>query len=776
MEKDPILDQLNPSQREAVCYNDGPHLVIAGAGSGKTRVLTYKIAYLLRQGIYPQHVLALTFTNKAAAEMKERIAVLVGEELAARLWMGTFHSVFARILRMECDHLGFGPHFTIYDQRDAEALVKSIIKEMDLDEKVYKPHTVAGRISMAKNRLVTCDEYASSPRYYGTDAHAGIPQVPAIYTAYVQRLHQANAMDFDDLLLATYCLFDRCPEVLDRYASRFEYILVDEYQDTNYAQHCIIQQLAARHRRVCVVGDDAQSIYSFRGANIDNILSFSKLYEGARLFKLEQNYLSTQTIVDAANCLISHNNRQIPKKVVSMGSKGSPLRLLKTYSDMEEAAQVVRQVELLHHRDHVEYNNMAVLYRTNAQSRSFEEVLRAQGVPYRIFGGLSFYQRKEVKDAVAYCRLTVNPHDEEAFRRVINYPKRGIGDTTVSKLALAAVSQGISLWQVAQDPQQAGVTLAAGTLKKVREFVDLISSFVAAPADMPAHTLLRRILKDSGMIADLYQDNTAENLSRQQNIEELLNAAAAFVEQRQEMGSAEHLSLADYLQEVALLSDIDETGDEDERKLSLMTVHAAKGLEFEAVFVVGMEEGLFPQYQSTDNMRALEEERRLFYVALTRAKQYCFLSCAKSRYRYGKTEFCTPSRFLDEIDPCYFARPSAPTPPYDRVPRSTATLRPAAPAAPAAASRYSEMPTARVTGFKPLRPRAEAPAAPLRHTPTAAVAGGLTVGRTVVHQRFGRGVVEQLEGVGADAKATVVFDSFGRKTLLLRFATLEVVD
>ncbi len=650
------LNELNESQREAVLYNEGPSLVIAGAGSGKTRVLTYKIAYLLDNGYEPWSILALTFTNKAAREMKERIARQVGQERARYLWMGTFHSIFSRILRAEAEALGFTPNFTIYDAADSKSLVKTIVKEMNLDDKVYKPGMLQGRISNAKNHLVLPEAYAANAELIEADRAAKVPLLHEVYLRYWNRCRQSDAMDFDDLLLYTYLLFRTRPDICDKYAARFRYILVDEYQDTNFAQHSIVLQLTQKHQFVCVVGDDAQSIYSFRGANIDNILNFTRTYKDARLFKLEQNYRSTQTIVNAANSLIAKNRDQIQKEVFSEKDKGEPIGVFAAYSDVEEGEIVTNKIAQLHAKSGYAYHDFAILYRTNAQSRIFEEALRKRSIPYRIYGGLSFYQRKEVKDVVAYFRLAVNPHDEEAFKRVINYPARGIGNTTLGKLTEAAGRCEVSLWKVLCEPLSYGVELNKGTYTKLQGFRDLISEFVTLAREQDAYTLGMELVKRSGIMAEIYQDRSPENMSRQENIEELVNGMRDFCDGRQEEGNP-HVLLSDYLSEIALLTDQDEEQGEAQPKVTLMTIHSAKGLEFPNVFVVGLEENLFPSPLSSASYRALEEERRLFYVAVTRAEDHCYLSYAKSRFKYGKMEFCNPSRFLKDIDVRYLQVP-----------------------------------------------------------------------------------------------------------------------
>lgn len=654
-----LLNDLNESQRKAVEYIDGPSLVIAGAGSGKTRVLTYKIAYLLQQGVKPWSIMALTFTNKAAREMKERIGKLVGQELAQHLYMGTFHSIFSRILRAEAQHIGFTNNFTIYDESDSRSLIKTIVKEMGLDEKVYKPASVHSRISMAKNNLMSAENYARDKELYQADQRAKMPRLGEIFITYVQRCQQANAMDFDDLLTLTFKLFQEHEDIRKKYADRFDFLLVDEYQDTNHAQMRIVMQLCKEKERVCAVGDDSQSIYSFRGANIDNILSFQSRFKEAKLFKLEQNYRSTQSIVEAANSLIKHNSNQIPKNVYSKNDKGEGLIYKPAYSDKEEALIVCREIKRIKRQDDCQYSDFAILYRTNAQSRSFEEEFRKQGIPYRIYGGLSFFQRKEIKDVIAYFRLVANPDDEEAFKRIINYPTRGIGNTTVAKIAACALDNHVSFWQVISSPEHYGLGVNKGTLAKLESFRLMISGFVEKSASMNAFDLGDTIVKESGISADIYKSGSRdpEDLARQENLEELLGGMQSFVEECREEGREQEAYLTDYLQGVALLTDLDSKGDDDEPRVSLMTVHASKGLEFPTVFVVGLEENIFPS-AIVSTLRELEEERRLLYVAITRAEKHCVLTSAKNRFRYGKMEFGNPSRFIKEIDSAFIQEDS----------------------------------------------------------------------------------------------------------------------
>ena len=765
------LDELNESQREAVTYVDGPSLVIAGAGSGKTRVLTYKIAHLLEMGYTPWSILALTFTNKAAREMKERIARQVGER-ARYLWMGTFHSLFSRILRMEASMIGFTPNFTIYDSSDSKSLLKSIIKEMQLDDKTYKPGVVQSRISNAKNHLILPDAYASNAEINRADMDAKMPAIRDIYRRYWERCRQSDAMDFDDLLVYTYVLFRDFPAVRLKYASQFQYVLVDEYQDTNHAQHAIVLQLTQEHQKVCVVGDDAQSIYSFRGANIDNILKFTKIYQNAKLFKLEQNYRSTQMIVSAANSLIEKNSEQIRKAVFSEKMKGEPIEVFNAYSDVEEGEIVGNKIIQLHCKQDYSYNDFAVLYRTNAQSRIFEEVLRKKSIPYKIYGGLSFYQRKEVKDVISYFRLAVNPHDEEAFKRVLNYPARGIGDTTLNKIVAAANAHGVSLWKVVQEPLSYGLNINKGTHAKLQGFVELIEGFIKDAQEKNAYEVGNAIVRMSGIMSEMYQDHSPENLSRRENIEELVNGMHDFCTTRQEEGD-EHILLTDYLAEVSLLTDQDNENEADGSKVTLMTIHSAKGLEFKNVFVVGLEENLFPSPMSLDSLRGLEEERRLFYVAITRAEEHCFLSFAKSRFKFGKTEFSNPSRFLKDIDICYLRMPQDAV--YARqIEQGASQFRAGVSEY---ANRYAKPERPKVELIRPSVPRHLTKVSSTASSPSTSgsQATGLQVGNVIEHERFGVGKVVKIEGVGDNCKATVEFQHAGVKQLLLRFARFKVI-
>ena len=780
------IEELNEGQRNAVLYNDGPSLVIAGAGSGKTRVLTYKIAYLLENGYQPWNILALTFTNKAAREMKERIARQMGPERARHLWMGTFHSMFLRILHVEAGHIGFTSQFTIYDTADSKSLIRSIIKEMGLDEKVYKPGMVQARISNAKNHLVSPAGYANNKEAYEGDRAAKVPALRDIYQRYWERCRRADAMDFDDLLFYTFLLFRDHPEVLARYQEQFRYILVDEYQDTNFAQHSIVLQLAKNHQHVCVVGDDAQSIYSFRGADIDNILYFTKVYPDTKVFKLEQNYRSTQTIVRAANSLIEKNQWQIRKEVFSEKEKGEAIGVYQAYSDVEEGDIVVNKIAELRREKRYAYSDFAILYRTNAQSRIFEEAMRKRSMPYRIYGGLSFYQRKEIKDVIAYFRLIVNPNDEEAFKRIINYPARGIGDTTVGKIIAAATGHNVSLWTVLCEPLAYGLNFNKGTVGKLQAFRELISAFITDAAEKNAYEIGADIIRQSGIINDVCQDNSPENLSRKENIEELVNGMSDFCAQRQEEGNPNVL-LGDFLSEVSLLTDQDSDKDGDDEKITLMTVHSAKGLEFKNVFVVGMEENLFPSGMVGDSPRALEEERRLFYVAITRAEEHCFLSYAKTRFRYGKMEFGSPSRFLKDID-IRFLRLPQDAGMFRRVEEEAAAFRrenargfaPDREDAPyGGKERVSVRPKQQI--IAPTVPRNLKRVAPSANTASTSPSAGASAncvqqGQLIEHERFGLGEVLKVEGEGDNAKATIRFKNAGDKQLLLRFARFKVLS
>ncbi len=801
-----LLNDLNDAQRAAVEYIDGPSLVIAGAGSGKTRVLTYKIAYLLSQGMKPWSIMALTFTNKAAREMKERIGKLVGDDLAQHLYMGTFHSIFSRILRAEAEHIGFNNNFTIYDESDSRSLLKAIIKEMGLDDKTYKPAAVHARISMAKNNLVTAEAYDSDPAILEQNKRAKMPAIGKIYVAYVQRCRQANAMDFDDLLMLTFQLFRDHEEIRQKYAGRFDYILVDEYQDTNHVQMSIVMQLCKEKLRVCAVGDDSQSIYSFRGANIDNILNYQKQLPGTQLFKLEQNYRSTQTIVEAANSLIHHNRNQIQKEVFSKNDKGEKILYKPAYSDKEEALIVAKNIQRIKRQDDCGYDQFAILYRTNAQSRSFEEEFRKQGIPYRIYGGLSFYQRKEIKDIIAYFRLVANPDDEEAFKRIINYPARGIGATTVMKIADCAHQNQVSFWEVIGNVEHYGLNVNKGTQTKLENFRLLISSFIDRSHTLDVYELGDAIIRESRISEDIMSGKNADDLARQENLEEFLSGMQTFVAGRQEEGRMDEAYLTDYLQDVALLTDADSEGEKDEPRVSLMTIHAAKGLEFATVFVVGLEENIFPSPLAAVSVRELEEERRLLYVAITRAEKHCILTNAKNRFRYGKMEFDNPSRFIDEID-ASLIEGGEETPessfgggrssfggygseggyggrmPWDRdrsgYRRDYQNSKPVA-------SQFMADPK---PGFKSVRavnavhrimgdtasPSSVASTGSSASKASSA-AGSLSEGCRIEHQRFGIGKVLKIEGTGENTKATVEFQNAGTKQLLLKFAKFTILS
>ena len=826
-----LLNDLNEAQRAAVEYIDGPSLVIAGAGSGKTRVLTYKIAYLLNQGMKPWSIMALTFTNKAAREMKERIGRLVGDDLAQHLYMGTFHSIFSRILRAEAEHIGFNNNFTIYDETDSRSLIKAIVKEMELDDKSYKPAAVHARISMAKNNLVSAESYASDAAIFEQNKRAQMPEVGKIFLAYVQRCKQANAMDFDDLLVLTHQLFREHEEIRQKYAARFDYILVDEYQDTNHVQMSIVMQLCKEKLRVCAVGDDSQSIYSFRGANIDNILNYQKQLKGTRLFKLEQNYRSTQTIVKAANSLIKNNRNQIKKDVYSENAVGEKLQYKPAYSDKEEAVIVAKDIKRIKRQDNCEYHDFAILYRTNAQSRSFEEEFRRQGIPYRIYGGLSFYQRKEIKDIIAYFRLVANPDDEEAIKRIINYPARGIGATTVMKIADCAHQNQVSFWEVIGEPAHYGLNVNKGTLAKLDNFRLLISSFIERSHTTDVYELGDAIIKESGISQDIMSGRDADDLARQENLEEFLSGMSAFVEERREEGRMDEAFLTDYLQDVALLTDADSEGAKDEPRVSLMTVHAAKGLEFATVFIVGLEENIFPSPLAAMSVRELEEERRLLYVAITRAEKHCILTNAKNRFRYGKMEFDNPSRFIDEIDSSlieaqdemggsYFGGGSSyersasygerssygggygKRMPWDQkrrisdrdedVPewkRVTSQFRPdPKPASDTSSSSSSSRESLSSGNFKSVRAldvarrilgnnRSSSVSSTSSVSSSAGSSfGALKEGCKIEHQRFGVGIVRKIEGQGENAKATVEFQNSGVKQLLLKYAKYTILN
>ena len=770
-----LLNDLNDAQRAAVEYIDGPSLVIAGAGSGKTRVLTYKIAYLLSQGMKPWSIMALTFTNKAAREMKERIGKLVGGDLAQHLYMGTFHSIFSRILRAEAEHIGFNNNFTIYDESDSRSLLKAIIKEMGLDDKAYKPAAVHARISMAKNNLVTAEAYDSDPAILEQNKRAKMPAIGKIYVAYVQRCRQANAMDFDDLLMLTFQLFRDHEEIRQKYAGRFDYILVDEYQDTNHVQMSIVMQLCKEKLRVCAVGDDSQSIYSFRGANIDNILNYQKQLPGTQLFKLEQNYRSTQTIVEAANSLIHHNRNQIQKEVFSKNDKGEKILYKPAYSDKEEALIVAKNIQRIKRQDDCGYDQFAILYRTNAQSRSFEEEFRKQGIPYRIYGGLSFYQRKEIKDIIAYFRLVANPDDEEAFKRIINYPARGIGATTLMKIADCAHQNQVSFWEVIGNVEHYGLNVNKGTQTKLEKFRLLISSFIDRSHTLDVYELGDAIIRESRISEDIMSGKNADDLARQENLEEFLSGMQTFVAGRQEEGRMDEAYLTDYLQDVALLTDADSEGEKDEPRVSLMTIHAAKGLEFATVFVVGLEENIFPSPLAAISVRELEEERRLLYVAITRAEKHCILTNAKNRFRYGKMEFDNPSRFIDEIDASLIEG-------GEEAPESSFGGGRSSYGGYGSEGGYGgRMPWDRDRSgyrrdYQNSKPVASQFMADPKPAFASSAAGSLCEGCRIEHQRFGIGTVLKIEGTGENTKATVEFQNAGTKQLLLKFAKFTILS
>ena len=775
-----ILDKLNESQRLAVEYCDGPELVIAGAGSGKTRVLTYKIAYLLQQADFdlaPWNILALTFTNKAANEMKQRIGEIVGNHVAVRLNMGTFHSVFSRILRCEADRLGYTSNYTIYDETDSRSLITSIVKEMGLDDKLYKAANIRHQISIAKNRLVSADQYATIKKALEADTNNKIPRFQNIYKRYEERCRNSNVMDFDDLLFNTYLLFKSHEDVCDKYASLFKYILVDEYQDTNYAQQCIIYQLAQKNRKLCVVGDDAQSIYAFRGANIDNILDFNKLYPEQKTFKLERNYRSTQTIVEAANSLISHNERQIHKDVYSKNDEGSPLKLCVCISDKLEAMEVCNEIKRLKRAEGCGYDSFAVLYRTNAQSRCFEEEMRKEAIPYKIYGGLSFYQRKEVKDVLAYFRLVVNPNDDEALRRIINYPTRGIGTTTIQKIAATATDHNISMWEVVCDTAAHSLNINKGTASKLANFANFISSFIEKVETSDAYTLGQSIVAASGIFTDIEADKTPEGKAKKENIDELMGELHGFVESKREEDLEEEYYLGNFMQEVALYTD-KQNEEDDENRVALMTIHAAKGLEFPCVFVVGLEENIFPGRQAMDFPRMMEEERRLMYVAITRAERHCMLTCAKTRFRYGQVEYDVPSRFIKEIDQRYIRKMDGGDTEgfstnrtswrnsYETTPKPTVQK---------GATIYSKPTFATTSGSRMTRMRTTPSSTTTQVTSYNDGKNSIRIGSVINHQRFGKGEIVSIEGTGENAKATVRFQLAGQKQLLLKFARYEVL-
>lgn len=828
-----ILSQLNEHQQAAVTYCDGPQLVIAGAGSGKTRVLTYKIAWLLKNTeLKPWNILALTFTNKAANEMKARIGQLVGNENARALQMGTFHSVFARILRIEAVSIGFNSDFTIYDESDSRSLIKNIVKQMGLDDKIYKPSTVHSAISMQKNKLYSAEKYAEDGDLLERDRRRNMPNIYKIFMSYEQRLRQANAMDFDDLLVHTYCLLKDNEDIRQKYADRFKYVLVDEYQDTNYVQQQIVWLLTKENRQITVVGDDYQSIYAFRGANINNILSFSKIYDNAKMFKLERNYRSTQNIVAAANSLMKHNRRQIEKDVYSKKDSGEKVSIIETISDKREAAIVCRTIKDLIRKEGAHYSDFAVLYRTNAQSRLFEEEMRKPeiglGEHYRIYGGLSFYQRKEIKDIIAYFRLVVNPDDEEAFRRIINYPTRGIGDTTIQKVVIAAQQHGVSLWEIVCKPIEYGLDVNRGAINKLLQFKTLMQQFMDERLSKDAYTLAKEIVEKAGIERDLAADKGLEGDSRRENVDSLMSGIAEFVQAQQEDDDAEHTRLTDYLSTVSLMTDMDnDDGKDDNDKITLMTIHSAKGLEFSTVFVVGLEENIFPSLLSTDNPDAIEEERRLLYVAITRAEKHCYLTWAHSRWRYGKMDgFVNPSRFLNDLDSKFTAttveggrytgenrnswleghssssrswgRDYETEQPYtgyrswDNTYQARGNrMQNSRPVAGQFMADQQPKVTMQRKAERAINPFSSSFERKLQQegrwskVSKAITNGGrsldsqpqtsLKEGTIIDHQRFGRGTVVKIEGSGENQKATVNFDSTGTKQLLLKFAQYTIV-
>lgn len=762
------LEQLNEQQRQAVEYISGPQLVIAGAGSGKTRVLTYKIVHLLRNGYEPWRILALTFTNKAAREMRERIEQLVGTKVASRLWMGTFHSIFARILRQHAELIGYKSNFTIYDAADSKSLVKSIIKEMDLDDKTYKASTVLNAISAAKNALISPEKYATIAELIEADRQARRPLINVIYRRYRDRCFTAGAMDFDDLLYYTNVLLRDNPGVLHHYQEYFRYVLVDEYQDTNFAQHVIVSQICRLSNSLCVVGDDAQSIYSFRGANISNILNLKRAYPSLEIFKLEQNYRSTQNIINAANSLIEKNTRQIPKQVFSKNDPGQRIEVVQGYSDFEEGALVANRISQLKMRTHDSFEDFTILYRTNAQSRVLEESLRKRNIPYRIYGGLSFYQRKEVKDAIAYFRLSINPADDEALKRVINYPSRKIGETTINKVLRCAIDHNTSMWDVLCGPDSYRLDVNSGTRARLRDFVLLIQSFIDANnAGQNADEVARLIYARTRILAVLLTDNTPENLSKQENLNELLAGVKEFVVNRTEEGN-DNLSMTDFLGEVSLATDQDQDNEDNDgqpaERVTMMTVHAAKGLEFNNVFIVGVEEDLFPSAMSAGSAEEIEEERRLLYVAITRAKNFCMMSYASSRYRNGMTCTTSPSRFLRDIDKKYLnltsgASIAPPTPAYDRF-RSSYHSTYSSPAA--------------NSSKQPVETKGTTVRASMKGDIHRAL--DLQRGMVIQHTRFGRGEIMDIDTSRTDARITVNFDNTGERVLLLKFAKFTIVS
>lgn len=769
------ISQLNPQQQEAVLYTDGPSLVIAGAGSGKTRVLTYKIVHLLSHGYEPWRILALTFTNKAAREMRERIEKLVGTQVASKLWMGTFHSIFSRILRTNADRIGYKRDFTIYDTADSKSLIKTIIKDMDLDDKVYKPSIVLSTISTAKNALISPEKYATTSDIIEADKRARRPLMHVIYKTYRNRCFVAGAMDFDDLLYYTNVLLRDNPDILHHYQEYFRYILVDEYQDTNFAQHLIVSQICQDNQNLCVVGDDAQSIYSFRGANIRNILNLKNAYPNLQIFKLEQNYRSTQNIINAANSLIEKNTEQIRKQVFSCNDVGSRIEVVQSYSDYEESFLVANRISQLRMTQHDSYEEYAILYRTNAQSRILEESLRKRNIPYRIYGGLSFYQRKEIKDAIAYFRLSINPNDDEALKRIINYPARGIGETTINKLTRCALDNRISIWTTLNDLPQYDIGINSGTAKKLTAFRDMIESFIEMNNQgLDAETVATNIIRETQLLSILISDRTPESISKQENLSELINGTKEFVASKKEEGAEENISLTDFLAEVSLATDQD-SQDSAEEKVTLMTVHAAKGLEFSNVFIVGVEEELFPSSMCT-TLNEIEEERRLLYVAITRAKKFCMISYASSRFRNGQTATCSPSRFIRDINPKYLQLSQGSN--IDNRPtinpmgnyRSSFNSQPVYTNKHVSTSKsYIGNNSSRATNYNEHRN-----SSPTSINGTHSVSE-LSTGMVIEHSRFGTGTIINIDKTSADARIIVKFNNVGEKTLLLKFAKFNII-
>lgn len=796
MEK--LLDNLNTNQRDAVTFNDGPSLIIAGAGSGKTRVLTYKIAVLLKSGLPPWTIMALTFTNKAAREMKERISLLVDPVSASRLWMGTFHSIFLRMLRAEAAVIGYPTNFTIYDTSDSKSLIKSIIKDMNLDDKVYKPGSIQSRISSAKNDLISPGAYAGNRDIQMEDLRCKRPQTKDIYQRYVERCKLASSMDFDDILLMTNVLFRDHPEILEKYQDRFSFILVDEYQDTNFSQYLIVKKLADKHHRVCVVGDDSQSIYSFRGANIENILNFRNGYPESKIFKLEQNYRSTQNIVNAANSLIAKNKSQIKKNVFSENDKGQRIRVLCAYSDLEEGFIVANKINEMRLSTFDSLNDFVILYRTNAQSRIFEESLRKRNLPYRVYGGLSFYQRKEIKDVIAYLRLILNPDDEEAFKRIINYPARGLGETTQQKLISTASEKGIGIGEVLQNPEKYDIQINSGTAKKIQVFRDMVSKFRSQLNEKNVYEITEELLRESGIINDVSIDNMPENISRKENIQALLTGMNDFANTRIEEGS-EAIYLGDYLSEVSLLTDQDEDKSSEGEKVTMMTIHAAKGLEFKNVFIVGLEEDMFPSSHSLDSEKALEEERRLLYVAITRAEKVCTISYAKSRFKNGQTNFTKPSRFIADLDPNLMDFPSETSLFSSGTERTQEKSNSSwgdytgnksgfnSTRQYSGGSSFNNKPTVNIPFGKSATPTSNSSGKPLVKISSTSIASKsnsttahngqtLRTGQQILHERFGKGIIGEIEGIEGNCTITVEFENSGSKRLLLKFAKFNLID